>query len=140
MAIYLYSANVSMNNQAFYSSDGDFLIVPQQGTLFITTEMGKLTVKPKEICVIPRGIKFAVEVTEPVRGWIAEAFKGHFKIPDLGPIGANGLANPRDFESPVAFYEKIEGTFKVNLNFFCFKIFSFPLLDCEQVSGRDVRI
>ena len=113
MAIYCYSANRSMIDQAFYSSDGDYLIVPQHGTLYITTEMGKLTVQPKEICVIPRGIKFAVELKETVRGWIAEVFKGHFKIPDLGPIGANGLANPRDFESPVAFYEKYEGKFKV---------------------------
>lgn len=75
--------------------------------------MGKMTVKPREICVIQRGIKFAVEVSDPCRGYICEVFKGHFRIPDLGPIGANGLANPRDFESPVAFYENTESTYKL---------------------------
>ena len=80
-----------------YNSDGDFLIVPQKGSLHITTEFGKLVVPPEEICIIPRGCKFSVEVNEASRGWICEIYKGHFKIPDLGPIGANGLANPRDF-------------------------------------------
>jgi len=67
-----------------------------------------MTVKPKEIVVIQRGMKFAVEVNEKCRGYICEVYKGHFRLPDLGPIGANGLANPRDFEIPVAFYEKCE--------------------------------
>ena len=102
-----------MINEAFFDSDGDLLIVPQEGTLFIVTEFGKMTVAPKEIAVIPRGIRFSVEVEGPVRGYIAEPFKGHFKIPDLGPIGANGLANPRDFLSPVAFFEKVEASYKV---------------------------
>lgn len=95
--IYGYNCGKSMVNQAFYSSDGDFLIVPQKGTLFIKTELGKFTVSPREIIVIPRGIKYQVEVKEQSAGWICEVFKGHFKLPDLGPIGANGLANPRDF-------------------------------------------
>jgi homogentisate 1,2-dioxygenase len=102
-----------MHNEAFFNSDGDFLIVPQEGTLYIATEFGKMTVSPKEICVIPRGIRFSVEVEGPVRGYISETFKGHFKIPDLGPIGANGLANPRDFLCPSAFYEKIEAKYKI---------------------------
>jgi homogentisate 1,2-dioxygenase len=76
--------------------------------LHIITECGKLTVDQLEICVIPRGIRFSVEVTELCRGWACEIFKGHFKIPDLGPIGANGLANPRDFKTPVAFYERVK--------------------------------
>lgn len=104
-----------MENEAFYSSDGDFLIVPQAGTLYITTEFGKLVVGPTEICVIQRGIRFSVEIVEPVRGFIAEVFKGHFQLPDLGPIGANGLANPRDFLTPVAFYERLKVEFKVFL-------------------------
>lgn len=95
-----------MKNESFFNSDGDFLIgnkynlnilVPFEGEMLITTEMGKLTVKPREIVVIPRGIKYSVELTKPIRGYICEVFKGHFKLPDLGPIGANGLANPRDF-------------------------------------------
>lgn len=109
MSIYNYAVNASMKNRAFYNSDGDFLIVPQIGTLYIKTEMGKMKVEPCEICVIQRGIKFTVEVTESSRGYIAELFKGHLELPGLGPIGANGLANPRDFQSPVAFFEDIDG-------------------------------
>ena len=71
------------------------------------TEFGKFTIKPREILVIPRGIKFQIEVNEICKGWIAEVYNGHFVIPDLGPIGANGLANPRDFQVPMAFYESI---------------------------------
>lgn len=97
IAIYLYAANKNMGNSVLYNSDGDLLIVPQEGTLFITTEMGKLTVGPREICVLPRGLKFSIDLEKEARGYVCEVFKGHFKIPDLGPIGANGLANPRDF-------------------------------------------
>lgn len=97
LAIYLYSANKSMGNKSFFSSDGDFLIVPWEGEHFITTEFGLFTLKPREIIVIPRGIKFSVDCTSPIKGYISEIFKGHFKLPELGPIGANGLANPRDF-------------------------------------------
>ena len=89
---------MSQKKLALYSSDGDMLIVPQDGTLRITTEFGKLTVGSKEICVIPRGVKFTVDLAgEKSRGWICEVYKGHFAIPDLGPIGSNGLANERDF-------------------------------------------
>ncbi|KAI3638465.1 hypothetical protein MIR68_002963 [Amoeboaphelidium protococcarum] len=106
LAIHVYTANVDMVDSAFYNSDGDFLIVPQQGTLDITTEFGRVSVVPNEIVVIQRGIKFAVKLTDgPVRGYIMELFSGHFELPDLGPIGANGLANPRDFLHPVAWYE-----------------------------------
>lgn len=89
-----------MQNESFFSSDGDFLIVPWEGDHYIKTEFGKLTLKPREIAVIPRGIKFSVDLNEksdPIRGYICEIYKGHFKLPDLGPIGANGLANARDF-------------------------------------------
>jgi len=92
------------------NADGDFLIVPQQGALLIATELGKLHVQPCEIVVIPRGIKFSVDLglgpdSAFARGYILEVFKGHFELPGLGPIGANGLANPRDFEAPVAAFE-----------------------------------
>lgn len=76
--------------------------------LHIKTEMGLLNVKPREIVVIPRGVRFSVDVDGPTRGYICEVFQNSFVIPDLGPIGANGLANPRDFLSPVAYYEDLE--------------------------------
>ena len=104
------------------NADGDLLIVPQQGSLRISTEFGKLHVKPCEIVVIPRGIKFAVNLDldnldgdsfEFARGYLLEVYQGHFELPSLGPIGANGLANPRDFQIPVAFYEDLD----VDVNF-----------------------
>ncbi|KAL9648811.1 hypothetical protein ABK040_003744 [Willaertia magna] len=108
-SILQYQFNMSMIDRSMCNSDGDFLFVPEQGELLIITEMGKLKVKPKEICVIPRGIKFTIlfanEDCKFARGYIAEIFTGHFVIPDLGPIGANGLANPRDFLHPVAWFE-----------------------------------
>lgn len=81
ISIYVYSANESMGKSAFYNSDGDFLIVPHVGVLRITTLFGKLTVKPKEICVIPRGVKFTVDVDGDSRGWIAEVFGHHLSLP-----------------------------------------------------------
>ena len=84
----------------------DLLIVPQKGDLLIRTEYGWLEVPCGFIAVIQRGIHFSVMVKEASRGYIAELFESHFVIPDLGPIGANGLANPRDFETCVASYEK----------------------------------
>ncbi|XP_028412155.1 homogentisate 1,2-dioxygenase-like [Dendronephthya gigantea] len=103
--IHIYSCDKSMKDRCMYNSDGDFLIVPQQGSLNITTEFGKLLVKPNEICVICQGMRFSVDVTEPSRGYILEVFNAHFQLPNLGPIGANGLANPRDFLTPVACFE-----------------------------------
>lgn len=79
--------------------------VPQTGILKITTEFGRMSVSPNEICVIQQGMKFSVDITEPSRGYILEVFGQHFTLPDLGPIGANGLANPRDFLTPTAWYE-----------------------------------
>ncbi|KAL0482148.1 homogentisate 1,2-dioxygenase [Acrasis kona] len=109
-AIHMYHANKSMNKRAFCSADGDFLIVPQSGKLHIQTECGWLSVRPKEICVVPRGIRFSVQLKEcdSASGYIAELFEGHFTLPDLGPIGANGLANPRDFCYPTACYEDVD--------------------------------
>lgn len=124
LSVHLYSCNTSMEeNTAFYSSDGDFLIVPQHGALHITTELGKLNVNPKEIVVLPRGLRFRVDVEGESRGYICEIYKGHFTLPDLGPIGSNGLANTRDFEVPVAWYEDKQCEFKV-ISKFCGKFFS----------------
>jgi homogentisate 1,2-dioxygenase len=103
--IYHYTANKSMVNESFYNADGDFLIVPQDGDLDIQTELGFLEVRPGEICVVPRGMNFAVGVEKLSRGYICEVY-GHFTLPDLGPIGANGLATPRDFLTPVACPDK----------------------------------
>eukprot|EP00834_Sanchytrium_tribonematis_P003145 NODE_113_length_18482_cov_1.630746.p8 type:complete len:320 gc:universal NODE_113_length_18482_cov_1.630746:3933-2974(-) len=104
MAIHIYSCQKSMEKEAFQNSDGDYLIVPQQGTLDILTELGRLIVEPLEICIIPRGIRFQVKISGPSRGYICEVYNGHFELPDLGPIGANGLADPKDFVYPSAEY------------------------------------
>ncbi|KAG5149349.1 hypothetical protein JHK82_016230 [Glycine max] len=101
-----YNANKSMDNCAFCNADGDFLIVPQQGRLLITTECGRLKVSPGEIAIIPHGFRFSVNLPDgPSRGYVAEIFGTHFQLPDLGPIGANGLASPRDFLVPTAWFE-----------------------------------
>lgn len=113
LAVYLYAANTSMTDRFFYNADGDFLIVPQTGTLRIFTEMGRMEVNPNEICVIPRGIKFKVDCDGDIRGYICENFGQALALPDLGPIGANGLANPRDFQTPVAAYEDKDGDFQL---------------------------
>jgi homogentisate 1,2-dioxygenase len=111
VAIYSYTANVSMHSTAFYSADGEMLIVPQQGTLRLRTELGIIDVVPQAIAVIPRGIRFSVELHDeniPARGYVCENFGAPLRLPDLGPIGANGLANPRDFLTPVAAYDSVE--------------------------------
>ena len=109
--IYLYAANRSMQRRFFYDADGEMLIVPQQGTLVLDTELGRLELEPQEIAVIPRGLRFRVELPNgAARGYICENFGAPFKLPDLGPIGSNGLANARDFLTPVARYEDIEAS------------------------------
>jgi homogentisate 1,2-dioxygenase len=119
-AVHIYTCNASMaeTRRAFCNSDGDLLIVPQQTPLLLRTELGKLRVAPGEFVVVPRGIKFAVDLEDaetgacparaPARGYICEVYDSHFVIPDLGPIGANGLANPRHFAAPVAAFEDVE--------------------------------
>lgn len=114
MAIHLYSANESMRDRFFSNSDGEMLIVPQMGKLSFHTELGILEVAPGEICVIPRGVKFRVELlADQARGYICENYGLTFRLPELGPIGANGLANPRDFKSPFAAYEDRDGEFYI---------------------------
>ncbi len=109
LAIHIYAANTSMTDRYFYSADGEFLFVPQQGNLTLRTELGVIEIKPGEIAVIPRGIKFAVDLPdEDSRGYLCENYGQPFQLPDLGPIGANGLANPRDFLTPAAAYEDKE--------------------------------
>lgn len=113
VAIHVYTCNQSMQDRFFYNADGEMLIVPQMGRVVFHTEMGRIDAAPGEIVVIQRGIKFRVELLEgQARGYICENFAGLFRLPDLGPIGANGLANPRDFLTPVAGYEDREGDFR----------------------------
>ena len=105
VAVHLYRATRSMERRVFVDADGEMLIIPQAGQLYICTEMGRLDVAPGSVAVIPRGVKFRVEVDGDGRGYVAENHGLPFRLPDLGPIGANGLANPRDFETPVAWFE-----------------------------------
>ncbi len=116
VAVHVYTANQSMK-RCFYNADGELLIVPQQGALTLKTEFGILAVAPGEIAVIPRGIKFRVEVESAVRGYICENYGLPFRLPELGPIGANGLANARDFLAPVAWYEDVPGETEVIAKF-----------------------
>lgn len=113
-AIHIYTANTHMTDCCLADADGDMLIVPQQGGLRLKTEMGLLEVSPGEILVVPRGVRFAVELLDgAARGYVLEVFQGHFELPDLGPIGANGLASPRDFLYPTAWFEDKECDFTV---------------------------
>ncbi|WP_028226625.1 homogentisate 1,2-dioxygenase [Paraburkholderia ferrariae] len=113
-AIHLYAANRPMTDRFFYNSDGELLIVPQHGRLAIATEMGRLEVEPFEIAVIPRGVRFTVDLPDgEARGYICENFGALLRLPDLGVIGSNGLANPRDFLTPHAAYEDREGQFEL---------------------------
>jgi homogentisate 1,2-dioxygenase len=114
LGIHIYAANKPMHDRFFYDADGELLIVPQLGKAVFFTEMGKLEVGVGEVCVIPRGIKFRVELPDgAARGYIAENYGDPLRLPELGPIGASGLANPRDFLSPVAAFEDREGDFQV---------------------------
>jgi homogentisate 1,2-dioxygenase len=112
VAIHLYAANRPMLDRFFYCADGELLVVPQSGKLHIHTELGILLAAPGEIAVLPRGLKFRVELPDgKASGYVCENYGQPFRLPELGPIGANGLANPRDFLTPVAAYEDREGEF-----------------------------
>ncbi|WP_242119772.1 homogentisate 1,2-dioxygenase [Sphingomonas lacusdianchii] len=105
VGIHLYAATKDMD-RAFFSADGELLIVPQQGALAIDTELGRIDLAPLQIAVIPRGVRFRVNLPDgAARGYVCENYGSLFRLPDLGPIGANGLANPRDFETPSAWFE-----------------------------------
>ncbi len=110
VSIHLYACNRPMGARAFRSGDGEMLIVPQAGTLSIQTELGRIEVPPGHVALVPRGMTFRVDVDGPARGYVLENHGSAFRLPDLGPIGANGLANPRDFETPVAAPEENRAT------------------------------
>jgi homogentisate 1,2-dioxygenase len=108
--IHLFAINRSMTDRVLYDADGELLIVLQQGALRFRTELGTVEAEPNEIVVIPRGVRFRVELIDAsARGYVCENFGPGFRLPDLGPIGSNGLANPRDFLTPVAWYEDRPG-------------------------------
>ncbi len=123
LGIHIYTANTSMKKKVFCNADGDLLIVPQLGMLTIQTECGWMTVSPGEICVIPRGFKFTVMTGDTgIRGYVCEVYDGHYKLPDLGPIGANGLAQTRDFLTPKAAYDQSTETHTITTKF-CGELF-----------------
>jgi homogentisate 1,2-dioxygenase len=114
VGIHLYAANTSMRDRYFVNADGELLIVPQLGRLVLRTELGTLTIGPGCIAVVPRGIRFAVDLPDgPSRGYVCENYGAMYALPELGPIGANGLANPRDFAYPVAAFEDREESVEV---------------------------
>jgi homogentisate 1,2-dioxygenase len=117
-AIHIYRANRSMKDRFLYDADGDLLLVPERGALVIRTELGIVEAAPGEIAVIPRGTKFRVELAaDDARGYVCENFGQPFRLPDLGPIGSNGLANPRDFLVPLAAFEDRLGDFELVAKF-----------------------
>ncbi|MEU9005131.1 homogentisate 1,2-dioxygenase [Streptomyces sp. NPDC048551] len=124
MAVHLYAANADMTDRVFSDSDGELLIVPERGGLLLRTEFGLLSAGPGEVALIPRGVRFRVELLDdgaggaPARGYVCENYGQPFELPDLGPIGANGLAAARDFRAPVAAYEDVERPTEV-VNKFC---------------------
>lgn len=118
MAIHYYTANRGMERRFFYCADGELLLVPQQGELLIYTELGRLHGQPGDIVVIPRGIKFKVELPAgPVRGYLCENYGAALQLPERGPLGANGLANQRDFQYPTAWFEDSAGDYTLLAKF-----------------------
>ena len=106
VAVHLYAANRSMEDRVFVDADGEMLILPQEGELRLATEMGLIALGPGEVAVLPRGVRFRVDLPSgPARGYVCETYGAPFRLPELGPIGANGLANARDFLTPAAWYE-----------------------------------
>lgn len=106
VAVHLYRAQKNMENRVFVDSDGELLIIPQEGAIEVQTELGRIEAGPGDVALVPRGVKFRVKLLDgEARGYVAENHGHPFRLPDLGPIGSNGLANPRDFEVPVASFE-----------------------------------
>jgi homogentisate 1,2-dioxygenase len=109
VAVHIYRANRSMAERLFVDCDGELMLVPQLGQLLLFTELGRLAVAPGEVAVVPRGVKFTVELLDKqARGYVCENYGAPFRLPELGPIGAQGLAQPRDFFAPVAGFEDKE--------------------------------
>jgi homogentisate 1,2-dioxygenase len=124
MAVHVYCVTRSMEGAVFFSADGEMLVVPEVGSLRFFTEMGVIEAGPGEIVVLPRGLKYRVELPGgPARGYVCENYGAKFTLPDRGPIGANCLANPRDFRTPVAAFEEAEAPHRVWMKW-CGRFFS----------------
>jgi homogentisate 1,2-dioxygenase len=118
IGVHIYACNKGMGDRYFYNADGEMLIVPEMGGLTIYTELGVIEIEPGHIAVLPRGLKFKVDpIDTAARGYICENYGAQFRLPDLGPIGANGLANSRDFETPVAWFEDRDTTCEIVAKF-----------------------
>ena len=116
MAAHVYLITRSMVDEYFYNADGELMFIPEHGALRLATEFGVIDVAPGEIAVIPRGVKFRVELHGPAaRGYLCENYGAAFTLPERGPIGANCLANPRDFMTPVAAYEDREAPSRMTI-------------------------
>jgi homogentisate 1,2-dioxygenase len=113
MAAHLVLVNGSMDGRALVNADGEMLLVPQRGRFVVTTELGVLDAGPGEILLLPRGVAFSVAVDGPSCAYVAENYGAPFRLPELGPIGSNGLANARDFCAPVAAYDDGAQPFEV---------------------------
>jgi homogentisate 1,2-dioxygenase len=112
VAVHIYRATADMADRYFFDADGELLLIPEQGRLDLRTELGALEIEPGEVALIPRGLRFRVLLPDGrARGYVAENHGALFRLPELGPIGANGLANPRDFLTPQAAYEDREGSY-----------------------------
>jgi homogentisate 1,2-dioxygenase len=109
VAVHIYRATRNME-RFFFDADGELLFIPEQGRLTLLTEMGRIEIAPGEVALVPRGVRFRASLPDgTARGYVAENHGALFRLPELGPIGSNGLANPRDFLTPVAAYEDEEG-------------------------------
>eukprot|EP00605_Chrysophyceae_sp_TOSAG23-4_P003027 GSChrysophyteH1.ASY1.ANO1.3332.1 assembled CDS len=129
--IYNYLCNRNMvsndgkSGRVMCNADGDLLIVPQQGSLLVITELGKLEVKPCEIVVIPRGIKFSINVdcdlSTYARGYALEVYQGHFELPSLVQKYMGKLFSATMEHSPfdVVAWHGNYYPFKYDLNKFC---------------------
>ena len=116
LAVHLYRANASMERRFFKNADAEMVLLPETGAMRLRTECGTLDLAPGDFAVVPRGIKIAVDLPDgPSRGYVCENYGAPFELPELGPIGSNGLANPRDFLYPQAAYEDVEGDFELVL-------------------------
>ena len=118
IGVHVYCANRSMTDRYFHDADGEMMIIPQQGGLLIFSELGKIQAEPGEIAVVPRGIKFKVGLLDgAARGYVCENYGAPFRLPELGPIGSQGLAQKRDFLAPVAAFEDRSGKCEVVAKF-----------------------
>lgn len=118
LGVHIFACNKDMTDRFFYNADGELLVVAEKHRVRFLTELGIIEIGSGEIAILPRGLKFRVELPDgSARGYICENYGQQFRLPDLGPIGANGLANPRDFEAPVAWFEDVDGEMEIVAKF-----------------------